>query len=57
MNPCPNCGKLGMPSWSLFPGSAETARRCYQCGHVEEKPKTANAAGAAQERTPEAMHG
>ncbi len=36
---CPQCNKKAMPAWSPDPKSAENARRCQDCGHIEEKPK------------------
>lgn len=37
MKTCPSCSQLGMPAWA-GERSAEIARRCQLCGHVEEKP-------------------
>jgi len=31
---CPKCGKQAMPQRG--PNSKATARRCQECGHVEE---------------------
>lgn len=30
---CPNCREKGMPPWQ----ESSTARRCANCGHVEER--------------------
>lgn len=30
---CPNCHEKGMPKWQ----ESSTARRCSNCGHVEER--------------------
>ena len=30
---CPSCGEKGMPAWQ----ESSTARRCANCGHVEER--------------------
>lgn len=57
MNECPKCGKAGMPTWNLNPLTAETARRCFYCGHIQEKAGTANASQTAPKLTPEAIHG
>jgi len=52
MKPCPKCGKYGMPRWNPGP-SAETARCCQLCGHIEEL-RTANDSGVSLYTPPEA---
>jgi hypothetical protein len=39
---CPKCGKKAMPAWSPDPQTAETARACSDCGHLEEKVQNAD---------------
>ena len=52
-DPCPKCGKKGMPPWGNL---TWRARQCQECGYIEERSGEAAAIPAAlpraEERTP-----